>query len=103
MTVDVPQSVLERLPSPCLVVDVAALDRNIARAVGIVAGTEVRLRPHLKAHKCTTLLRRQLAAGGCAGATVQTSWEGLAAARAGVNDILVAAPVVDATGIAYIV
>ncbi len=99
---DVPEAILESLPSPCLVVDVAAVDRNIARATQLVEGTDIHLRPHFKAHKSTTLMLRQLAAGSCVGVTVQTSWEGLALARAGVPDILVAAPVVDPASLAEI-
>src|SRR5438093_10853236 len=55
------------LPTPCLVVDVAAADRNIGLA--IQQRGSLLLRPHYKAHKCTTLLRRQLAASGCSGVT----------------------------------
>lgn len=94
-SVDIPAAVLAELSSPALVVDLAAVDRNIARARRIASGAGVDLRPHLKAHKCTTLARRQLAAGGCVGVTVQTVPEAIAAARAGIEDILVAAPVVD--------
>ena len=93
---DVPRAVLESLPSPCLVVDLAAVDRNIERARALTEGRAVRLRPHLKAHKTTRLMRRQLEAGGCQGVTVQTTWEAIALSRAGIRDgILVASPVVD--------
>jgi D-serine deaminase-like pyridoxal phosphate-dependent protein len=92
---DIPAAVLAELSSPALVVDLAAADRNIARARDIAAAAGVRLRPHLKAHKCTTLVRRQLATGGCVGITVQTVPEAVAAVRAGIDDVLVAAPVVD--------
>jgi D-serine deaminase-like pyridoxal phosphate-dependent protein len=95
----IPDHVLRSLPAPSLVVDVEAVDRNIARALALVARSEARLRPHFKAHKCSTLLLRQLAAGGCVGATTQTPWEALTLARAGVDDILVAAPVVDPHGL----
>ena len=93
---DIPRQVLESLPSPCLVVDLAAVDRNIERARALIDGRAVRLRPHFKAHKTTRLMRRQLDAGGCQGVTVQTTWEALALSREGMGDgILVAAPVVD--------
>lgn len=96
---DVPTAVLAELPSPSLVVDLAAVDRNIARARAIVTRAGVALRPHLKAHKCTTLMRRQLAAGGCVGVTVQTVPEAIAAVGAGLADVLIAAPVVDPSGL----
>lgn len=92
---DVPVAVLAEVPSPALVMDLAAVDRNIRRARDVVVGRGVVLRPHLKAHKCTALLRRQLAAGGCVGVTVQTMHEASAAVAAGIDDVLVASPVVD--------
>lgn len=92
---DIPTAVLADLSSPSLIVDLAAVDRNIVRARDVASGAGVALRPHLKAHKCTTLARRQLAAGGCIGITVQTVPEAIAAAGAGIGDVLIAAPVVD--------
>jgi D-serine deaminase-like pyridoxal phosphate-dependent protein len=84
------------LPSPCLVVEAAALQRNLLRAANFFAGRKVKLRPHFKAHKCTTLMRRQLAAGGCSGVTCATAAEALVLANAGFDDVLVANQVVDA-------
>src|SRR6266699_6103655 len=49
------------LPTPALVVDMAALDHNIAAMAEVLPGD--RLRPHVKAHKCTSLARRQAAVG----------------------------------------
>ena len=80
------------LATPALVVDLEVAERNIAAA-------GVRLRPHLKAHKCTELMRRQLAGGDCAGVTCATAWEAEIAARAGLHDdILVANEVADPAG-----
>src|SRR3954454_5044002 len=82
------------LATPSLVVDLPAADRNIAAA-------NVRLRPHLKAHKCPELMRRQLAGGDCSGVTCATAWEAEIAARAGLHDdILVANEVADPGGLA---
>jgi D-serine deaminase-like pyridoxal phosphate-dependent protein len=87
--------------TPALVVDVAAVDRNIARASAYFSEHETRLRPHFKAHKCTELMRRQVAPGDCAGVTCATAWEAEVVARAGVHDdILVANEVADRSGIA---
>lgn len=96
---DVPATVLRELPSPSLIVDLAAADRNIRQARDLVGRAGVMLRPHLKAHKCTTLMLRQLAAGGCVGVTVQTVPEAAAAFAVGIDDILVASPVVDPWGL----
>ena len=95
----VPPSVLEGLPTPCLVVDAAAASRNIARCAAFFAGQPAALRPHFKAHKCTTLMRQQIDAGSCAGVTCQTSWEALVLARAGFPDILIANEVIDAAAL----
>lgn len=90
-----PPGLLARLPTPCLLVDLAAADRNIAAAARLLRGTGVRLRPHFKAHKCSELMRRQLRAEGCHGVTCQTAGEAVALAAAGFTDILVANEVVD--------
>jgi D-serine deaminase-like pyridoxal phosphate-dependent protein len=81
------------LATPALVVDLVAADANLAAA-------NVRLRPHLKAHKCPELMRRQLKGGDCTGVTCATPWEAEVAARAGLHhDILVANEVADPGGL----
>lgn len=50
------------IPSPALLIDSAAVDRNLARMLTIV-GQPDRLRPHIKTHKLPQLIRRQLALG----------------------------------------
>ncbi len=91
----IPDEILASLPTPCLVVDWAAAKRNIDFAARYFAEGRVRLRPHFKAHKISRLMLRQLAAGGCSGATCQTTWEALVLARAGVSDVLVSNQIVD--------
>jgi D-serine deaminase-like pyridoxal phosphate-dependent protein len=83
------------LATPCLIVDGAALERNLRRAAEFFATRKVKLRPHFKAHKCTTLMRRQLAAGSCVGVTCATAAEALVLADAGFDDVLVANQVAD--------
>lgn len=63
------------LPTPALIVDVAALDRNIARMAAFFADGGCRLRPHFKAHKTPAIAQRQLAAGSCVGITCATVGE----------------------------
>jgi len=94
-----PPSALDQLMTPCLVVDEAAASRNIQRGAAFFSGQRASLRPHFKAHKCTALMRRQLAAGGCTGVACQTSWEALVLARSGFTDILIANQVVDAAAL----
>jgi len=91
-----PPGLLARLPTPCLLIDLAAADRNIAAADRLLRGTGVRLRPHFKAHKCTELMRRQLKAQSFQGVTCQTAGEAVTLAAAGFDDILVANEIVGA-------
>jgi D-serine deaminase-like pyridoxal phosphate-dependent protein len=90
---------LDGVATPALAVDGAALARNIRRAAEFFASARAKLRPHFKAHKCTTLLRRQLEAGGCSGVTCATAAEALILANAGFDDILVANEVADDKGL----
>jgi D-serine deaminase-like pyridoxal phosphate-dependent protein len=81
------------LTTPALVVDADALDYNIkTMAEALPSG---RLRPHVKAYKCTALARRQAEAGHRAFtcATIREV-EGMAAAGLG-QDLLLANEVVD--------
>jgi D-serine deaminase-like pyridoxal phosphate-dependent protein len=89
----------EELATPALVVDAEALEHNLRTMAGALDG---RLRPHVKAHKCTALARRQAAVGSkrftCA--TIREV-EGMAAAGLG-EDLLLANEVVDATRLARV-
>ncbi|MGH9068515.1 MAG: alanine racemase [Acidimicrobiales bacterium] len=86
---------IAELTTPALVVDATALDHNLATMAAALPGG--RLRPHVKAHKCTALARLQAGAGH-AGFTCATQAEAEGLARAGLGaDILVANEVVDAT------
>ena len=77
------------IPTPALVVEIAAMERNIRRMADFFASGPCRLRPHFKAHKTPEIARRQLAAGSCTGLTCATVSEAeIAAAVCG--DILIA-------------
>ena len=82
------------LQTPALVVDGDAVEHNLATMASALPGA--RLRPHVKAHKCTALARRQAAAGHhrftCA--TIREI-EGMAAVGLG-EDLLLANEVLDA-------
>lgn len=86
-------SAVVELPTPALCVDAAALEHNLATMSAALPGA--RLRPHVKAHKCTAIANLQAAAGHrsfCAATTREI--EGLAAAGLG-DDLLLANEVVD--------
>src|SRR5256714_3557292 len=74
------------LTTPALVVDATALQHNLAEMARALP--DARLRPHVKAHKCTSLAKRQLEAGhrSFTCATVR-EMEGMAAAGLG-EDLL---------------
>lgn len=89
---DRPRTVAE-IPTPALIVDVAALERNIQRMAAFFADGPCRLRPHFKAHKTPEIARRQLAGGSCVGLTCATVSE--AEIVAGLcDDILIANEIV---------
>src|SRR5690349_1992786 len=85
---------LSDIPTPALIVDVRALDRNIRRMADFFAPRRCKLRPHFKAHKTAEIARRQLAAGSCSGLTCATVFEAETAAEFA-GDILIANEVVD--------
>ena len=83
------------IPTPALLVDVPALDRNIARMARFFAGLPCKLRPHFKAHKTPEIARRQLAAGSCTGITCATVSEAEIVAQF-CDDLLIANEVIGA-------
>jgi len=83
------------LTTPALLVDGAVLESNLATMAAALPGD--RLRPHVKAHKCTALAARQ-AAHGHSGFTCATVREMEGMARAGIgDDLLLANEVADAS------
>jgi D-serine deaminase-like pyridoxal phosphate-dependent protein len=84
---------IDQLQTPALLVDVAALDHNLRTMSEALPGP--RLRPHVKAHKCTALARRQAGLGNrhftCA---TLREMEGMAAAGLG-EDLLLANEALD--------
>ncbi len=85
---------LTDLTTPSLLLDEDAFAHNVATMAKLLPGA--RLRPHVKAHKCTSVAKRQLAAGhrGFTCATLREV-EGMAAAGLG-EDLLLANEVLDA-------
>lgn len=77
--------------TPLLVVDRAALLRNIDRMQALCDAAGVRLRAHGKTHKCSTL-GRLIVERGAVGLCAQTVGEAEAFAAGGIRDILVTAP-----------
>ncbi len=86
---------LSEIPTPALVVDAAAMQRNIDRMAAYFAGRACKLRPHFKAHKTPEIARRQLLAGQCTGLTCATVGEAEVVVAEGIEtEILIANEVV---------
>ena len=84
---------VDDLDTPSLIVDLDALDRNIAVLSGMLRDRGIAWRPHAKAHKSPALAHRLLAAGAI-GITCAKLGEAEVYAAAGVRDILIANQVV---------
>lgn len=82
--------------TPALVVDLAAMERNLIRMAGYAASKGLRLRPHAKTHKCAAIARRQIELGAV-GVCVQKLDEALALAAYGIDDILITNEMVSQT------
>jgi D-serine deaminase-like pyridoxal phosphate-dependent protein len=79
------------LDTPCLVLDLERLERNIERMAHLAASAGVRLRPHAKTHKLVQVAQLQLAAGSD-GLTVAKLGEAELFAEHGIRNLLVAYP-----------
>ncbi|MET3525657.1 DSD1 family PLP-dependent enzyme [Phenylobacterium koreense] len=90
------------LNTPVLVLDVDALDRNIARMAELAKARGVRLRPHAKTHKSVDIARRQVAAGAV-GLCCAKLGEAEALARGGIAGLHITSPVVSAPAIARLI
>ncbi|MEX0683075.1 MAG: alanine racemase [Dehalococcoidia bacterium] len=86
-------STLADIPTPALVLGLAAMQRNIERMAEFFREGGCKLRPHFKAHKTTEIAKRQLAAGSCSGLTCATVAEAEVAATF-CNDLLIANEVI---------
>jgi 3-hydroxy-D-aspartate aldolase len=85
-----------RLATPCLLLEADAFEHNVGAMMALVRRYGCQLRPHVKAHKCTTIARRQLEAGAL-GLCCATVREAEVMAAAGLSGILVSSPIVAPT------
>jgi D-serine deaminase-like pyridoxal phosphate-dependent protein len=82
-----------QVPTPALIVDLDAFERNVARMAQRAAAAGLALRPHAKTHKSATIGLRQIEAGAVGLCCVKLG-EAEALAQAGVRRLLVTSPVV---------
>jgi len=81
------------LDTPSLLIHLDVLEANIAEMASVARDAGVRLRPHTKTHKSPEIARMQLGAGA-SGITVAKLGEAEVMADAGIEDLLVAYPIV---------
>lgn len=86
-------SSLDSLDTPCLLVDLDAMDRNIRRIVEYCRSHGVAWRPHAKSYKSSVIARKVVEAGAI-GVTCAKLGEAEVMANAGVRDLLIANPLV---------
>lgn len=83
------------LDTPALLLDLDAMDRNIASMSAWIRARGVVLRPHVKTHKSIEIARRQIAAGAI-GVCCATLGEAETMAGAGIPGVLITSPIVTA-------
>ncbi len=84
---------VDAIDTPSLVIDLDAMERNMARMAAFAREHGMRLRPHAKMHKSAELARLQMD-HGAVGVCVQKTDEALALAHAGVPDIYISNEVI---------
>ena len=79
----------DQIQTPCLILDLDALERNIRKMGDYARAHKMRHRAHGKMHKSVDVLRLQQELGGAVGVCCQKVSEAEVFARAGVKDILI--------------
>ena len=91
----------DAIDTPALVIDLDAMERNLAAMAAFARAHGLRLRPHAKMHKSGAIARLQIQAGAV-GVCVQKVGEAQALADAGVTDIYISNEVVDSAKLARV-
>jgi D-serine deaminase-like pyridoxal phosphate-dependent protein len=89
------------VPTPALVLDLDAMERNLSSMAGFARDRGLRLRPHAKMHKSARIARLQLAAGA-AGVCVQKVSEAESLAAGGVGNLFISNQVIDPAKLARV-
>ena len=89
----------DEIQTPCLILDLDALERNIRKMGDYARAHNMRHRAHGKMHKSVDVLRVQQELGGAIGVCCQKVSEAEVFARAGIMDVLVSNQVRDPTKI----
>jgi D-serine deaminase-like pyridoxal phosphate-dependent protein len=83
---------LSEIDTPALLLDLDAMERNLAKMAGFFSAGSTRLRPHYKNHKCPALARRQIGAGAI-GMTCATLAEAEALVANGIGNLLISSEI----------
>ena len=89
---DIPASVgmaEHEILTPCLILDLDALERNIAKMGDYAKAHGMRHRVHGKMHKSVDVAKLQIETGGAAGVCCQKVSEAEAFVRGGIRDVLI--------------
>lgn len=87
------QQLPDCLETPVVAIDLDILDANLRRTAELAARAGVKLRPHIKTHKSAWVAKQQLHYGAI-GITVAKLGEAEIMADSGINDILIAYPII---------
>lgn len=85
----------DEIQTPCLILDLDALERNIRKMGDYAKAHKIRHRAHGKMHKSVDVLRLQQELGGAVGVCCQKVSEAEVFVRGGIRDILVSNQVRD--------
>ncbi|QDP25644.1 D-TA family PLP-dependent enzyme [Bradyrhizobium cosmicum] len=88
MTTPLAAKIAREYGTPCAVIDMDKVERNIARIQKACDDAGIANRPHIKTHKNPTIAKMQIAAGA-KGITCQKLGEAEIMANAGIDDILI--------------
>ena len=88
MTTPLAAKIAREYGTPCAVIDMDKVERNIARVQSACDAAGVANRPHIKTHKSPLLAKLQIEAGA-KGITCQKLGEAEVMAEAGIDDILI--------------
>ncbi|MDI1264436.1 MAG: alanine racemase, partial [bacterium] len=88
MTTPLAAKIAREYGTPCAVIDMDRVERNIARIQAACDAAGVANRPHIKTHKSPLLAQMQIKAGA-RGVTCQKIGEAEVMADAGIDDILI--------------
>jgi 3-hydroxy-D-aspartate aldolase len=96
-----PGTPIEELDTPCLLIDLDAVERNFSVVADTFRGSSAKMRQHTKNTKSPRLARMQIDAGGTVGGVCTAKLaEAEVMVEGGVTDILIANQVVDRDKIA---